>query len=273
MKFAHLSDTHVVKDCTSGQMGEMFTKLTDPKQKTAAALADAREAGADFAIITGDLVHEGTAEDYRSFKQIVEENRGDMPVFVALGNHDRKEAFYQGYLGTDCEENYNAVHTFKGLRIIVADSAVQGKEVGNFVSQQVDFIEAALRERSELGSILLFHHPIVWPTSELAMPVEQRVLDAIAASDLRGIFCGHTHGNLLSQVAGIPQYVAGSTAFSMQSRGGQLSFVDTAEYMMYTLEEKGPLDVHCEHIWPPVEKKITLSPQMVQAMMEAMRAD
>lgn len=273
MKFAHLSDTHILKDCTGGQLGGMFAKLSDPKEKTAAALADARDAGAQFAIITGDLVHEGTEEDYRAFRGVVDENRGEMPVFVALGNHDRKEAFYRGYLGREGQESYCAVHSLNGLHIIVADSAVFGRESGCFTPGQAEFLEEALRERSEQGSILLFHHPIAWPSRELAMPVDQRLLDAIAESDLRGIFCGHTHENRVCQAAGVPQYTAGSTAFGIRSRGGAMSFVDTAEYTMYTLEEGGSVSVHCEAVWPTVEKKIVLDPQMVKAMMEAMRAE
>ena len=47
----------------------------------------------DFIVISGDLVHEGEEVDYHQFKKILDESRIQVPVLLALGNHDNKEAF------------------------------------------------------------------------------------------------------------------------------------------------------------------------------------
>lgn len=52
-------------------------------------------------MLTGDLVHEGTEEDYRYLRELIERERGGIPVIPVLGNHDFKQAFYRGYLGEE----------------------------------------------------------------------------------------------------------------------------------------------------------------------------
>lgn len=46
-------------------------------------------------MLTGDLVHEGTEEDYRYLREVIERERGGIPVIPVLGNHDFKQAFYR----------------------------------------------------------------------------------------------------------------------------------------------------------------------------------
>lgn len=57
----------------------------------------------DLIVFTGDLIHDGSADDYQRLHAIVHtmEAEFDCHVRVILGNHDRRAAFYEGYLPAD----------------------------------------------------------------------------------------------------------------------------------------------------------------------------
>ncbi|XKL32757.1 metallophosphoesterase [Lactiplantibacillus plantarum] len=57
----------------------------------------------DLIVFTGDLIHDGSADDYQRLHAIIHtmEAEFDCHVRVILGNHDRRAAFYEGYLPAD----------------------------------------------------------------------------------------------------------------------------------------------------------------------------
>lgn len=268
MRFAHISDTHILRDNLSGEMGKLFSQLSDPKEKLSLVLEDIRCSGADFVLITGDMVHEGDAEDYRVLREILDMGLGDIPYFVALGNHDMKPAFYQGFLGEEPKESWHGIWEWRGLRIILADSAIPGSEHGSFTEEQTEFLVEALQSRSERGTLLAFHHPVLWSMKAFEMQIEVRLRSALQQSDVIGIFCGHTHENRMMQMNGLTQYVAGSTAFGLKVLGEEIHFTDQAEYLLYDLDEEGRISVHAESIWPKIDKRVRFQLKEFQAAME-----
>jgi len=85
--FAHISDTHV----GSGRHPRSSEEINRD------VVQAVNESDAHFAIITGDLTENGTAEQFRSFLEILDEFT--IPTFVCVGNHDRKDTNYQEFFG------------------------------------------------------------------------------------------------------------------------------------------------------------------------------
>ena len=93
LHFVQLSDTHIRKDYTAGTLHDMFTDLISPDKKLRQILSELREEKLDFIVISGDLVHEGNEADYQKLKNIIDAIDFQVPILLALGNHDNKKAF------------------------------------------------------------------------------------------------------------------------------------------------------------------------------------
>ena len=107
------------------------------------------------------LVHEGTAEDYAYFKSILEDNCKGIPYIVCLGNHDRRQAFWEGFLEkTGVAKPYVETTMINGLRIIALDtSPVDGNEIGEMPQEQLDYLAKELKTVAPKGTIVILHHP------------------------------------------------------------------------------------------------------------------
>lgn len=103
------------------------------------------------------------------------------------------------------------------MRVIVVDSTVPGAHWGEVPSSQLDRLEGELSTAAPQGTLLLIHHPPLPTVLDLAVTVELRDQDALAAvlrgSDVRGILSGHVHHPSFGTFAGIPVAVASSSAY------------------------------------------------------------
>ena len=82
---AHLSDVHIGFDKKPAD--EVFRKT----------LAAVNDSDAAFAVITGDLTHGGTPDQFRTFLEILDTCA--VPTFVTTGNHDRDGQNYEEFFG------------------------------------------------------------------------------------------------------------------------------------------------------------------------------
>lgn len=108
LRFAHLSDTHILREY-KGSLIETLTGVDNNPTETLKKILQAitqDEKALDFILISGDLVHEGTVEDYVFLNKLLEEHITDIPYYLALGNHDVTEAYWEG-LGKVEKRNRN----------------------------------------------------------------------------------------------------------------------------------------------------------------------
>ena len=265
IRFAHLSDTHVCKKY-EGSLEPLFSRCKSPAENTAACFRRLAEEQVDFVLITGDLIHEGTAEDYAYLREIAEENLAGIPVVYVLGNHDRKQAFAEG-MGISLDQGtLHYVKEFSELRVIVLDSGVDGKESGAISKEQEQWLAQVLAEQTEKTTVLAFHHPIAWENDSLAMTVSESFRELVKNSQVAGIFCGHTHSNSLDYWEGIPQYTADSMAFGLGMRKNGLSFNNRTGFALYRVEN-GQIEVHQELMTPEPEAYLTFTWEQMKQMM------
>jgi 3',5'-cyclic AMP phosphodiesterase CpdA len=253
VRFAHVSDTHILRDYSKAKLCS-FDSPHNPPQILRGVLTGiaGKKDRPDFVIFSGDLVHEGDSEDYALFRRIVDETLAGIPAFFALGNHDCKQSYCRGFLREPAysRPSYYCAE-FRGLRIIVLDSAMKKDSAGRgFIDEaQLAWLRGELGRKNGLGSILVLHHP---PCNELKSGIlsyslmnSQALGDVLKDSDVRAIFSGHTHENSVSIFAGIPQFTTGSTAFGISIDEHDMCFTNQYAYNEVLINGEG-LYVHGE---------------------------
>jgi 3',5'-cyclic-AMP phosphodiesterase len=114
----------------------------------------------DITVVTGDLVDNGTPEEYDHFRALLAPLA--MPVFVIPGNHDAREplrvAFRSdGYLPADGTLDY--VIDDYALRLVALDTLVDGNPHGTLNAEQLVWLDATLAEQPDWPTVVMMHHP------------------------------------------------------------------------------------------------------------------
>lgn len=232
--FAHITDTHF-----PGEPDLLYGDV-DADAHLAQLLSELEGSGLapDALLFTGDLADKGDASAYRRLRQLVEPaaKRMGAAVVWAPGNHDERVAFRRELLAGPDEPPAPAAgpaapicyaQWFGGLRVLVLDSTAPGQHGGFLDEGQLDWLRGELQTSAPDGTLLVMHHPPLPTFLDLAVSVELRNQDALAAvvrgSDVRSILSGHVHHPSFGLFAGIPVSVATSTAYSQDlsvSAGG-----------------------------------------------------
>lgn len=215
--FVHISDTHL-----PGERSPLYGSGADADANLAEMLDRLVASGLrpDALLFTGDLTDRGDAAAYRRLRELVAPAADALgcEVVWAAGNHDDRRAMRSelGLAGAG-DEPIVEVRWFGGMRVIVVDSTVPGAHWGEVPSSQLDRLEGELSTAAPQGTLLLIHHPPLPTVLDLAVTVELRDQDALAAvlrgSDVRGILSGHVHHPSFGTFTGIPVAVASSSAY------------------------------------------------------------
>ena len=161
LRFAHISDTHLVCAGSSEWMFQVQREVRDPRRNLERCLEQVAQWQPDMAPLTGDLVHEGQAEDYAALRQLLDRALPGVPLACALGNHDRRGPFRQGFLGRSARGGALSGLAAGGwLGISLLDTPYLHGIQGSLPPTQLDFMEQALHGHGP--GIVLMHHPR-WP--------------------------------------------------------------------------------------------------------------
>ncbi|WP_315638224.1 MULTISPECIES: metallophosphoesterase [Microbacterium] len=215
--FVHISDTHL-----PGERSPLYGSGADADANLAEMLDRLVSSGLrpDALLFTGDLTDRGDAAAYGRLRELVTPAAAALgcEVVWAAGNHDDRRAMRSelGLAGAG-DEPIVEVRWFGGMRVIVVDSTVPGAHWGEVPSSQLVRLEGELSTAAPQGTLLLIHHPPLPTVLDLAVTVELRDQDALAAvlrgTDVRGILSGHVHHPSFGTFAGIPVAVASSSAY------------------------------------------------------------
>ena len=280
-RFLHISDTYILKSY-DGSLLEAFTgsngETPDDSMKKAADYMRTQCSDLDFVVISGDLVHEGNADDYAHFKALLERCFPDTQLYLCIGNHDRRAAFNEGYLciGNNSAPYYYArEHKNTGLRIIALDSSYDNSGNGKLDEEQLSWLRSELKNTAAEGTILVIHHPPFMLDSDpltaaRALINSTELFDAIKDSDIFAILSGHTHQANATVFGGIPHYTADSTAFgvtfdnesmSMDNSVGLVSCAAqnrtlAAKHIAYTLDTVPRYSISIEKLMEMMQRNV-----------------
>ncbi len=169
LRFLHLSDLHILAEEGRLQHGaDMATIL-----RQAVPLMNALQP--DCIIVTGDLVSDGASDSYRQLESLLRPPAA--PLHFLMGNHDDRAAFRRVFHGAESASEAPLYEAFEqgGLRFILLDSLIPGKEEGRLDGEQLEWLERELAAHPDLPTWLFLHHQ--------PLPIHIRWLDALGLHD------------------------------------------------------------------------------------------
>jgi 3',5'-cyclic AMP phosphodiesterase CpdA len=205
---------------------------------TAASLArciahlGALDVAPDVLVLSGDLADEGVLPEYRRLKEMLAAVR--IPFCLMPGNHDRRASLREVFadhidLGTGGRMHYH--RDIRGLRLVMLDSVIEGRDGGDLDAPQLQWLETLLRSEPAQQTVIFLHHPpVVTGFSRMdRISVAPESLKSfgellVGCAQVRGIFCGHVHRSVQAVWQGVPVSVCPSTAFQARLRLGRGRF-------------------------------------------------
>jgi 3',5'-cyclic AMP phosphodiesterase CpdA len=228
MLIAQISDLHV----GGADVAAYYRLDTRAMLEAAVARINALSMRPALCLVTGDIVENGTAEEYRLAR--TELDRLAMPWCALPGNHDVRapmRAVFSDRVPVD-EKNeflHYAIEDFP-LRILMLDSVVPGSTHGKLCAARSEWLRTQLSGEREKPTLLAMHHP----PFATRQPTVDRVCLAHAGDfaalvscfpQVEAIISGHVHRSICSRVA----------------QAAASSCPSTAHQMMLALRESDPM--------------------------------
>jgi 3',5'-cyclic-AMP phosphodiesterase len=218
MIIAQISDTHIALDTPDTERRLRDFSLT-------VADINALDPAPDAIIHTGDIVHNGRAEEYAAAAAILARARA--PVYVLVGNKDSRPnlraAFSaEGYLSPDSEFIDYAIESH-AVRLIAVDTLNPGSNKGDFCPERARRLVAMIdAEGAKPVAIFAHHPPFVVPVgpdpcnfdTPQAMARLRRALQH--SGRVITVFSGHVHRATAGHAGSIPATVMPSTATTLR---------------------------------------------------------
>jgi 3',5'-cyclic AMP phosphodiesterase CpdA len=172
----------------------------------------------DAVIVTGDLVHDGEAEDYAALTGLLQ--RLPAPVFAVPGNHDRRELTRQALTFTGVVPEAGPIRFAAEagpVRLIGLDSLVEGHEHGHLGSDQLAWLDGQLAARPDNPTLVFLHHPPFATGIGFMDKIRLDDSDALAAvigrhSHVGLIACGHVHRMIVNRLGSVPVVIGPGVA-------------------------------------------------------------
>ncbi len=174
----------------------------------------------DVVLVTGDLVNDGTPEQYAFVRDTL--SMLTVPCYVIPGNHDDREnmrrAFAdEGYLDSASDYLHYVIDGYP-LRLIALDTVIPGQDQGEFCARRLTWLEERLSEAPERPTLIFMHHPPFatgMPTFDMIGLRGAPEMAALIArfSQIEGVICGHVHRSLHTKWCGTMACTTASTSF------------------------------------------------------------
>jgi 3',5'-cyclic AMP phosphodiesterase CpdA len=200
---AQLSDPHV----------HVGRRDRDPAKALAAAVRAVLELRPrpHAVLVSGDLADAPGAREYERVRELLAPL--PMPVYVLGGNHDDRDALRE-YFALDGSTGkagapFRYSTTVGGIRLVVCDSTIPGRDEGQFDLEHRIWLEAELAADPATPTIVATHHlpvPIgIRPLDVLGLPEPDRLAlaDVLAVHpQVRRVVSGHVHRTAFDVLGG-----------------------------------------------------------------------
>jgi 3',5'-cyclic AMP phosphodiesterase CpdA len=241
MLIAQLSDSHIRLGPLAGEVASHLHR--------ALGRALGLRPRPDCVLLTGDVVDNGKPEEYQVFLAIAE--GFPLPVHLVAGNHDDSQAMVKvfsgtGYLGGSDSTYYTV--DYPEARIVVLDSAVPGSMSGHLASDQLDWLDTILAERTEVPAFVSLHHPPIDVgmtfLDSIKLDNPGALKDVLARHpNVRQILAGHIHRTITGSFAGITVSIAPSTfrqaALDLATEGSTGYVHEPPGFLLHRIDSSG----------------------------------
>lgn len=173
-------------------------------------------------LLSGDVVHEGDAEDYAFVRELLAPLVS--PVHAIPGNHDDPALVYEAF-GDPGEVEV------AGLRLLLCDTHLPGTDAGHL---DVDALAARLAGDARPTVVAMHHPPLrtgIAAIDDLALPMADRLAlaELLAASpQVERVVCGHVHRITFETLGGCGVFTCPATWEQIEPGPGlgSLAFVE-----------------------------------------------
>ena len=236
----------------------------DPGERLRQGLEHATAQHPDAAriILTGDLTHNGTPQEYARLRDIL--NGFSIPICLMLGNHDRRGPFLQAFpdTPTTAQGHVQQVVDLEDSRLILLDTL--NEEAGDthsglLCADRLAWLDARLCEAAKKRCVLFTHHP-VFATGFKGMDwIGLKSIPELSAllarhQNVVQVISGHIHRTIQGAINGIPAAVFKSPCHQMPMALGyqdpRLSVAEPGAYGLVLLSNEGVV-VHTEDFTLP----------------------
>ncbi len=149
MKFIHLTDTHLIGD------GLLYGHDPFERLENAIGSINAEHKDAEFAVVTGDMIHWGSADAYKQFAKAIA--KLDMTVHLMVGNHDDTPSLLKTFPSLVRDENgfvQKVLETPSG-RFLLLDTKAPKGHAGAYCELRRNWLKHQLETADPI--ILLMH--------------------------------------------------------------------------------------------------------------------
>ena len=208
IKFIHITDLHLshadlddpnLHSDTEGAFREIIKVISLMEEKP------------KFVVLSGDLTNTGDKKSYQLLKELLKPI--SVPVIFAIGNHDKRESFYEIFKGKGSTYPYFHDDIYSGLHVVTLDSSIPGRIAGEICDEQFDYLKKTLKKHEAAPKLLVLHHPPKMdpdglPWGSLSMESTLKLDNVLRGKNIVGILTGHIHINRVSYWNGVPVCVS-----------------------------------------------------------------
>ncbi len=218
MIIAQISDTHIALDTPDAEQ-----RIRD-FERTIADI-NALDPAPDVIVHTGDVVHNGRADEYAEALRILA--AAHAPVYAMVGNKDERANFRaafseRGYLAPDADFIDYAIEGFP-VRLVMVDTKSAASNRGDFCSERERRLLELIDAEAGKPIVVFTHHPPFEvpvgpdPLNFETPEVMERLHRALRQSGrVAAIVSGHVHRGTAGRVGSIPATVMPSVATTLR---------------------------------------------------------
>ncbi len=169
-----------------------------------ALLAAVMESGSEFLVHTGDLVNQGTAEQWAAFEQIMADFT--LPFYPVPGNHDGLDGSLEGYLASSGAPAAHYSFDYGPVHLTMADSHNGGIGAG-----ELAWLRDDLSTTGQPIKMVFLHHPPFDPdgTDHTMAYGRKKFMDLMAEQEVDYVFAGHIHAYSRAERDGVTYIITG----------------------------------------------------------------
>ncbi|MBD3158896.1 MAG: hypothetical protein GF309_08930, partial [Candidatus Lokiarchaeota archaeon] len=169
-------------------------------ERLLSSLYQASMAGADFVVLSGDIVETGYKDSFERVVNLLKQSR--VPVFVGPGNHDIDPdgtgfSIYSSFFGPD----YYTANIGPDILLVMGNS-----HQGELNATEIQWIERDLSQSVAKTKILCIHHPLYDHNEPANYYLDEdealALIDICEENDVDMVLTGHLHNDRVDRVNG-----------------------------------------------------------------------
>lgn len=257
MLLAQISDLHIKHP------GGLAYRRVDTAAYLARCVAalNALDPRPDAVILTGDLVDQGSPEQYAHLKTLLAPLA--MPYLLVVGNHDARDALRAAFPERDelrrGGEFVQYALDVGPLRVIALDSMVPGQSAGTLCESRLDWLAAQLDAARGKPVVVALHHPPfscgIGHMDALRLdPAASNRLEALIARhpNVERVICGHVHRPMFMRFGGTVAYAVASpahqVALDLRANAPSAFVMEAPAYALHRYEPDNGIVTHHAYV-------------------------